>query len=76
MTLPISIDDVHAAAARIEGVAHRTPLLRSRTLDARVGAPLGLKAENLQRAGAFKFRGAFNAVAAINRSSIIGTPVQ
>jgi threo-3-hydroxy-L-aspartate ammonia-lyase len=62
--LPISIDDVHAAAARIEGVAHRTPLLRSRTLDARAGASLVLKAENLQRAGAFKFRGACNAVAA------------
>jgi threo-3-hydroxy-L-aspartate ammonia-lyase len=62
--LPISIDDVHAAAGRIAGVAHRTPLLRSRTLDARVGAPVALKAENLQRAGAFKFRGAFNAVAA------------
>jgi threonine dehydratase len=62
--LPISIDDVHAAARRIAGVAHRTPLLRSRTLDARVGAPVALKAENLQRAGAFKFRGAFNAVAA------------
>jgi threonine dehydratase len=62
--LPISIDDVHAAARRIAGVAHRTPLLRSRTLDARVGSPVALKAENLQRAGAFKFRGAFNAVAA------------
>jgi threonine dehydratase len=62
--LPISIDDVHAAAARIAGVAHRTPLLGSRTLDARVGAPVALKAENLQRAGAFKFRGACNAVAA------------
>jgi threonine dehydratase len=62
--LPISIDDVHAAAARIEGLAHRTPLLRSRTLDARVGARVALKAENLQRAGAFKFRGACNAVAA------------
>jgi threonine dehydratase len=62
--LPISIDDVHAAARRIAGVAHRTPLLRSRRLDARVGAPVALKAENLQRAGAFKFRGAFNAVAA------------
>jgi threo-3-hydroxy-L-aspartate ammonia-lyase len=62
--LPISIADVHAAAARIEGLAHRTPLLRSRTLDARIGAPVALKAENLQRAGAFKFRGACNAVAA------------
>ena len=68
--LPISIDDVHAAAARIEGVAHRTPLLRSRTLDALAGAPLALKAENLQRAGAFKFRGAFNAVAALRPDGV------
>jgi threonine dehydratase len=67
---PISIDDVHAAAARIAGVAHRTPLLRSRTLDALVGAPVALKAENLQRAGAFKFRGAFNAVAALRPDGV------
>jgi len=63
--LPIGIDDVRAAAARIEGLAHRTPVLRSRTLDARVGAPMALKAECFQRAGAFKFRGACNAVAAL-----------
>jgi threo-3-hydroxy-L-aspartate ammonia-lyase len=69
-TLPISIDDVHAAAARIDGVAHRTPLLRSRALDARAGAPVALKAENLQRAGAFKFRGAFNAVAALRPDGV------
>jgi threo-3-hydroxy-L-aspartate ammonia-lyase len=63
--LPIALDDVRAAAARIDGLAHRTPLLRSRTLDERAGAPVVLKAENLQRAGAFKFRGACNAVAAL-----------
>ena len=68
--LPVSIDDVHAAAARLDGVAHRTPLLRSRTLDARVGASVALKAENLQRAGAFKFRGAFNAVAALRADAV------
>ncbi len=68
--LPISIDDVHAAAARIDGRAHRTPLLRSRTLDALVGAPVALKAENLQRAGAFKFRGACNAVAALRPTAV------
>jgi len=68
--LPISIDDVHAAAARLDGVAHRTPLLRSRTLDARVGGAIALKAENLQRAGAFKFRGAFNAVAALRPDGV------
>jgi threonine dehydratase len=67
---PITIEDVHAAAARMAGVAHRTPLLRSRTLDARVGAPVALKAENLQRAGAFKFRGAYNAVAALRPDGV------
>lgn len=54
--------DVAAAARRIEGHAHRTPVLRSRRLDEVVGAQLFLKAENLQRMGAFKFRGAFNAL--------------
>ena len=55
-------EDVTAAAGRIAGVAHRTPVLRSRTLDERLSARLFLKAENLQRAGAFKFRGAYNAI--------------
>jgi threo-3-hydroxy-L-aspartate ammonia-lyase len=68
--LPISIDDVRAAAERIAGLAHRTPLLRSRTLDARIGSPVALKAENLQRAGAFKFRGACNAVAALRPEGV------
>jgi threo-3-hydroxy-L-aspartate ammonia-lyase len=68
--LPISIDDVRAAADRIAALAHRTPLLRSRTLDARVGAPVALKAENLQRTGAFKFRGACNAVAALRPEGV------
>ena len=56
-------DDVCAAARRLEGHAHRTPVLRSRTADALLGAELFFKCENLQRAGAFKFRGAFNALA-------------
>jgi len=68
--LPISVDDVRAAAERIAPLAHRTPLLRSRTLDAQVGAPVALKAENLQRAGAFKFRGACNAVAALRPDGV------
>jgi threonine dehydratase len=55
--------DVEAAAARIAGVAHRTPVLTSRTADAMTGARLYFKAENLQRGGAFKFRGACNAIA-------------
>ena len=62
----ISLDDVRAAARRIDGVAHRTPLLKSRALDEAVGASVLLKAENLQRIGAFKFRGAYNAVASLN----------
>jgi threonine dehydratase len=63
--LPIGIDDVHAAAERLHGVAHRTPVLSSRTLDDRCGGRVFLKAENLQRIGAFKFRGAYNAVTAL-----------
>jgi threo-3-hydroxy-L-aspartate ammonia-lyase len=55
-------DDVQAAAARLEGQAHRTPVLRSRTVDAATGAQFFFKCENLQRMGAFKFRGAFNAL--------------
>jgi len=54
--------DVEAAARRLEGVAHRTPVLTSRTLDEVLGAQAFLKAENLQRMGAFKFRGGYNAV--------------
>src|SRR5205809_6182611 len=54
-----SLIDVQAAADRIAGIAHRTPVLTSRTLDERVGATVFLKAEHLQRSGAFKFRGAY-----------------
>ncbi|GGZ84010.1 threo-3-hydroxy-L-aspartate ammonia-lyase [Streptomyces echinoruber] len=59
--LPVTLDDVRDAADRIKGVAHRTPVLHSRTLDALVGAEVHLKCENYQRVGAFKFRGAYNA---------------
>jgi threonine dehydratase len=62
----ISLDDVRAAARRIGGVAHRTPVLTSRALDEAAGATVLLKAENLQRAGAFKFRGAYNTVASLS----------
>ena len=55
-------EDVSDAAALLAGVANRTPVLTSRTLDARVGAEVHFKCENLQRAGAFKFRGAYNTV--------------
>lgn len=54
--------DIQAAAARIKGVAHRTPVLTSRTLDAMLGMQVLMKAENLQRMGAFKFRGGYNSV--------------
>ncbi|MGW7282252.1 pyridoxal-phosphate dependent enzyme [Streptomyces sp. NPDC054844] len=60
-TPPVTLDDVRSAAARLRGVAHRTPVLRSRTLDALAGADIFLKCENQQRVGAFKFRGAYNA---------------
>lgn len=65
MTTPlaITIEDVHAAAERLRGVAHRTPVLRSRIADERTGMQLFFKCENLQRMGAFKFRGAYNALA-------------
>jgi len=56
-------DDVVAAAARIAGQAHRTPVLTSRIADEETGAQLFFKCENLQRMGAFKFRGAYNALA-------------
>ena len=59
--------DISAAAKRLNGVANKTPILRSRLLDEMVGAQIYLKAEHLQRTGAFKFRGAFNAVAALNQ---------
>src|SRR5947208_2525303 len=57
-----SYDDVLAAAARLQGHAHMTPVLRSRSADEAFGAQLFFKCENLQRIGAFKFRGAFNAL--------------
>ena len=58
-----TFDDVRAAAARLQGHAHRTPVLTSRTADEATGAQFFFKCENLQRMGAFKFRGAFNALA-------------
>jgi len=63
--LPIDDDDIARAAARLAGVAHQTPVLTSRRLDAVTGGALHLKAEHLQRVGAFKFRGAYNAVTAL-----------
>jgi threo-3-hydroxy-L-aspartate ammonia-lyase len=61
--LAISFADIEAAASRIAGHAHHTPVLTSRTADELTGAQLFFKCENLQRMGAFKFRGAYNALA-------------
>jgi threonine dehydratase len=62
----LTVADVEAAARRLAGVAHRTPVLTSRTLDERAGAQVFLKAECLQRSGAFKFRGAYNRLAQLD----------
>jgi threonine dehydratase len=62
MTLPISYEDVRAAAQRLSGIAHRTPVVTSHTADEHTGGKLYFKCENLQRMGAFKFRGAYNAL--------------
>lgn len=61
-TLPVTYADVAMAAERLHGVAHRTPVVTSRTLDLRRGARVYLKCENFQRMGAFKFRGAYNRI--------------
>ena len=65
LTLP-TFADVESAAAQIAGVAHRTPVATSRTIDARTGAQVFFKCENLQRSGAFKFRGAYNALSRLD----------
>src|SRR5437588_12774014 len=65
LTLP-TYADVDDAARQIAGVAHRTPVVTSRTIDTRTGARVFFKCENLQRAGAFKFRGAYNALSRLS----------
>jgi threonine dehydratase len=62
----VTYEDVAAAHERIKGVAHRTPVLTSATADALIGAKLYFKCENLQRMGAFKFRGAYNALSQLS----------
>jgi threonine dehydratase len=61
-----SLESVRAAARRLEGIAHRTPVMRSRTLEATVGGPVFVKCESLQRTGSFKFRGAYNAISRLD----------
>jgi len=58
----LEFSQIQSAAARLKGVAHRTPVLTSHTLDAMLGMQVFMKAENLQRMGAFKFRGGYNSV--------------
>ena len=64
-TLSVTFADIEAAAARLEGLANHTPVMTSRTADAKADAKLFFKCENLQRGGAFKFRGAYNAIATL-----------
>ena len=66
----IGIDDIRRAAARLEGVANRTPVVTSRTLDRLTGATVYLKAEMYQRGGAFKFRGAYNLISQLDKPSL------
>src|SRR5437667_581546 len=71
MTTPTSVtlptfSDVESAARQIAGVAHRTPVAASRSVNTRTGADVFFKCENLQRAGAFKFRGAYNALSRLS----------
>jgi len=62
----VTFDDVRSAAALLDGLAHKTPVVTSRTVDARTGATVFFKCENLQRSGAFKFRGAYNALSRLD----------
>ena len=64
--LSVGFSDIEAAAERLRGIAHRTPTIHSRTLDERCGAEVHLKCENLQRMGAFKFRGAYNFLSSLS----------
>lgn len=66
----ISLDDVRDAARQLEEVAHRTPVITSTTLDELCGARVFLKAENFQRVGAFKFRGAYNVISRLSEAEL------
>jgi threonine dehydratase len=66
-TLSVTIADIAAAQQRLAGVAHKTPVLTSRTVDRLVNSQVFFKCENFQRTGAFKFRGAYNALAQLSQ---------
>ena len=68
--MSLELEDVERAAGRIAGIAHRTPVLTSRTLDERTGAHVHVKAECFQRGGAFKFRGAFNKISSLDEDTL------
>lgn len=65
-SFPVTYADVEAAAERLAGVAHRTPVLTSRTVNERTNSQVFFKCENFQRAGSFKFRGAYNALSQLS----------
>jgi threonine dehydratase len=65
----ISFDDIRAARERLRGIAHVTPVVTSRTLDGQAGRAVFLKCENLQRGGAFKFRGAYNTISQLDQAA-------
>lgn len=67
-TTAISYNDVASAAERLQGIAHRTPVLTSSQLDARTNASIFFKCENFQRTGSFKFRGAYNALSQLSEA--------
>jgi threonine dehydratase len=67
-TQPVTFEDVQKAAERLKGIAHRTPVMTSRTLDALCGNQVLLKCENFQRMGAFKIRGAYNAMSQLSEA--------
>ena len=66
----ITLDDVREAAGRLRGAANATPVLTSRTLDGLTGSTVLLKAENFQRGGAFKFRGAYNRISRLSAGEL------
>ena len=66
----VQLSDIQAAAARISGIAHRTPVLTSRSFDALAGASVFFKCENFQRGGAFKIRGATNLIFSIPKDQL------
>ncbi|HTW82666.1 MAG TPA: threo-3-hydroxy-L-aspartate ammonia-lyase [Candidatus Sulfotelmatobacter sp.] len=70
--LAVTFEDVRGAAQRLRGVALRTPVVTARSLDERIGARVFLKAESLQRVGAFKFRGAYNTIAQFDEAQRAG----